>query len=85
MRIKMGHTSITCRHCGTLSAIDNDSLECIREYSCPACGMPMNGYELARIKMHYYLLFTQMCAESFGDLEKYENFDYHIHLWPHTE
>lgn len=85
MGVKLGHTSITCRHCGTMAVVDNADLEAMREHRCPACNFRMTDYELARLKMHYYLMMTQMYWKHWGSLSQYEQFNYDIHLWPHYE
>ena len=85
MEVKMGHTTITCRHCGTVTAVENETLEAMREHRCPVCGVRMTDYELAVLKMHYYALMSGMYSQHWGNVKQYEQFDYHIHLWPHYE
>ena len=82
-KLSLGHTAITCKHCKAITAVANEALEAMREHKCPACGMRMTDYELARLKLHYYLLWVQMFKERWGDLT--ELFDYDIHIWPHYE
>lgn len=85
MRLKMGYTSITCRHCGTVTAVQNEALETMREHRCPACNIRMTDYELAVLKMHYYALMSGMYSQHWGSVKQYEQFDYHIHIQPHYE
>ena len=49
----------------------------------PNCGMRMTDREMARLKMHLYLLWTQIYNDHCGALV--ELFDYDIDLHPHTE
>ena len=85
MIVKMGHTTITCRNCRTVTAVENEALEAMREHVCPVCGVRMTDYELAVLKMHYYALMCGLYMEHCGTWETYTQFDYHIHLWPHYE
>lgn len=85
MDIKMGHTAIACRRCGTITAVPNEVLEAIREHKCPSCGSRMTDYELAAMKLQYYALLAGLYSQHWGSVKKYEQFDYHIHLWPHYE
>lgn len=79
MKVVYGHTAITCRRCGTMTVIDNKALE-VTEHKCPKCGQPMTDREMARMKMHLYLLWTQMYNDNCGPL--FEAFDYDIDLHP---
>ena len=83
MRIEYGHTTITCRKCRTVTAVDNNTLEALTEHRCPGCGIRMTDREMARLKMHLYLLWTQIYNDHCGALV--ELFDYDIDLQPHTE
>ncbi len=83
MKIEYGHTTITCRKCRTVTAVDNKTLETLTEHKCPNCGMRMTDREMARLKMHLYLLWTQIYNDHCGALV--ELFDYDIDLHPHTE
>lgn len=85
MEVKLGHTAITCKRCGTMTAVENEALEAMRGHCCPSCNTRMTDYELSVLKMHYYLLMTQVYKEHFGDVSQYERFNYDIHLWPHFE
>lgn len=82
-KLSMGHTAITCKRCGTMTAVENEALEAMREHRCPSCNARMTDYEFARLKGHYYLLMIQMYQEHWGDVSQYERFNYDIHLWPH--
>ena len=83
MRIEYGHTTITCRKCRAVTAVDNKTLETLTDHKCPNCGMRMTDREMARLKMHLYLLWTQIYNDHCGALV--ELFDYDIDLHPHTE
>ena len=85
MEVKLGYTSITCRHCGTVTAVQNEALETMREHRCPACDARMTDYELASMKLMYYLLMTAAYDRHWGSVKQYEQFDYHIHISPHFE
>ena len=85
MEVKLGYTSITCRHCGTITAVQNEALETMREHRCPICNTRMTDYELAVLKMHYYALMSGMYSQNWGSVKQYEQFDYHIHISPHFE
>lgn len=83
MKAVYGNTTITCRMCGSVTVIENRTLEKIIEHKCPNCRQPMSDRELARMKLHLYLLWTQIYNEHCGPL--FERFDYHINLHPHYE
>lgn len=83
MKVKLGQTTITCKHCGAVAAVDNEVLEAMRAHRCPGCNRGMSDYELARLKMHYYLMMTSMYAKHWGGIKRYERFDYDIDLCPH--
>ena len=85
MDVKMGSTTVTCKRCGAANVVENEVLETIREYVCPSCGARMTDYELARLKMHYYILLYGMYRDHWGNVKHYEKFDYSIDLWPHFE
>ncbi len=84
-KISLGHTTITCRHCGTMTAVENEALEAMREYKCPTCAIRMSDYGLATLKMHYYYLMYDMYQKHWGSVNQYQQFGYDIHLWPHFE
>lgn len=81
MKIVYGHTAITCRLCGTVTAIDNEALEALTVHKCPRCGQKMTDREIARLKMHLYLLWSKIYDEHCGPMV--ELFDYEINLMPH--
>ena len=85
MEIKMGHTALTCHKCGTVTAVENEVLEAMRDYTCPGCGVQMTDYEISSMKLKYYLMMTAMYDRHWGSVKQYEQFDYNIHLWPHYE
>lgn len=85
MNVKLGHTAISCRHCGTMTAVENEALETLREFVCPSCGVRMTDYELAVLKMHYYALMCGLYMKHWGTWEAYTQFDYHINIRPHYE
>lgn len=78
-----GDTTITCRNCGTLTAISNRTLEAVTEHKCPNCNMRMTDREMARMKMHLYSLWTELYDTLFGPTV--ELFSYNINLHPHYE
>lgn len=82
MKTKLGHTMITCRHCGQIHALENEVLETMRQYSCPRCSTKMTDYELCNLKLHYYVLMGSMYAASFGSVKQYMKFDYDIDISP---
>lgn len=81
MKLTLGHTVITCRNCGTMTAIDNQSMEVLTEHTCPNCGMRMPDREVARMKLHLYLLWTQLYNAQ--RVVPPDLFDYDINLHPH--
>lgn len=85
MRLKMGHTTIICRQCRTVTAVQNEALETMREHRCPACDARMTDYELASMKLMYYLLLTATYDRRWGSVKQYEQFDYHIQIQPNYE
>lgn len=85
MELKMGHTAIACRKCGTITAVENELLESMREHKCPVCNAKMTDYELASMKLKYYFMMALMYERHWGSVKQYEQFDYNIHLWPHYE
>ena len=85
MEVKLGHTSITCRHCGTVTAVQNEALETMREHRCPVCDARMTDYELASMKLMYYMLMTAAYDLRWGSVKQYEQFDYDIRIRPRLE
>lgn len=84
LEASMGHTAITCRRCGTMSAVENESLEAMREFRCPVCNMRMTDHEFIRLKFHYYVILLDLCNQAFGS-KVLEFFDYHIVVNPKRE
>lgn len=82
-RFSLGHTAITCRRCGTVTAVENEALEAMREFRCPACENRMTDHEFNRMKAHYYTLLLDLCNQCFGTVTEF--FDYDILVNPHYE
>lgn len=80
--VKLGHSTIACKHCKTPSVVENEVLENAREYRCPACGLRMTDYELASVKLSYFLLLATMYRERFGSVKQYEMLDCDIRINP---
>ena len=80
MKAEYGHTTITCKMCGAVTVIDNSSLEELTEHRCPVCNIRMTDREVARLKMHLYLLWLKLYEEHCGAMV--ELFDYEIKLLP---
>lgn len=84
-RFSMGATKITCRWCGTEQEIPNETVEAMREYQCPECNHRMTDRELARLKMHYYLMVWDSLNRTPPFPPFKPQFDYSIDLNPHLE
>ena len=83
MEIAYGHTAITCKNCGTMTAIDNKTLEVLAEHICPSCNTRMTDRELGAMKMHLFLLWSQIYDAHCGPIKWL--FDYDIDLHPHVK
>lgn len=83
MKIQYGHTTLRCKRCGAVTAIDNRTLEAITAHSCPGCGFSMTDYELCNLKLHLYALWASIYRAHCGPLVF--DFDYNINLHPHFE
>lgn len=46
VEIKMGHTALTCHKCGTVTAVENEVLEAMRDYTCPVCGVQITRFQV---------------------------------------
>lgn len=82
-RFTLGSTEITCRRCGHTTVVENEELEAMREFRCPACDGGMHNYEFARMKAKYHLLLFYSFYKSFGVVPEY--FDKNISINPHYE
>lgn len=85
MEVQMGNASLKCKKCGSVTTVENKTLESMCEFVCPSCGVRMYDYEFARLKMHYYVMLCGMYRKYWGSVKKFEQFDYQINLWPHYE
>ena len=80
MKEEYGYATIRCKMCGAATTIGHSSLEVLTQHSCPVCNIRMTDREVARMKMHLYLLWLKLYEEHYGTMV--ELFDYEIKLLP---